>query len=273
MKSPQPDHQYDEYQYQLSEGEHAYGKNFHLVRDPFALTQLAKLCSEKTEQPWINELVTQIYRNLITTVINREFPLKSSQVRTRMITSHPEGVYQGPIVDPETKVVSVNLARAGTLPSHLCYSLLNYILNPEKVRQDHISIARVTDASDHVTGNAMSGHKIGGPVDDQIVIIPDPMAATGSTIVETLNLYKTLGKAKKYIALHCIVTPEYLRKVFQTHPDVIVYAIRLDRGLSPSEILKTPLGSQWDREKGLNDQHYIVPGGGGFGEILNNAFV
>ena len=32
-------------------------------------------------------------------------------------------------------------------------------------------------------------------------------------------------------------------------------------------------GTFWDEERGLNDQHYIVPGGGGFGEILNNAYV
>jgi len=28
-----------------------------------------------------------------------------------------------------------------------------------------------------------------------------------------------------------------------------------------------------DREKGLNEHGYIVPGGGGFGEIMNNSFV
>ena len=124
-----------------------------------------------------------------------------------------------------------------------------------------------------MTGSKVAGHKIGGSVDESIVLFPDPMGATGSTLIEALNLYKTRGKALKYIAMHCIVTPEYLRAIRKQHPDLIVFAIRLDRGLSTTEILDTVPGTHWDLEKGLNDQHYIVPGGGGFGEVLNNAFV
>ena len=46
------------------------------------------------------------------------------------------------------------------------------------------------------------------------------------------------------------------------HPEVIVYALRLDRGLSPADVLQTP-GERWTEERGLTDKHYIVPGGGG----------
>ena len=54
---------------------------------------------------------------------------------------------------------------------------------------------------------------------------------------------------------------------------MIVYALRLDRGLSPPEVLQTMPGERWDEERGLTDHHYIVPGGGGLGEIMNNSFV
>jgi uracil phosphoribosyltransferase len=30
---------------------------------------------------------------------------------------------------------------------------------------------------------------------------------------------------------------------------------------------------RWDEERGLDDHHYIVPGAGGVGEVLNNAWV
>jgi uracil phosphoribosyltransferase len=73
--------------------------------------------------------------------------------------------------------------------------------------------------------------------------------------------------------MHCIVTPEYLRHMKTFHPEVQIYAIRLDRGLSPKEILETKPGTHWDKEKGLNSKSYIVPGGGGLGEVLNNSFV
>ena len=273
--SPEPiaDSQFANPVYRLSEMEHRYGKNVHILSDPFLFSHLAQLCAEETVQPVINELVSTLYSSLLKMVVNREFPTRQSTLRTRMAAYHPEGVFRGPIIDPETPVVSVNLARAGTLPSHICYTGLNYFMNPRTVRQDHISIGRTTDEQEKVTGSKVSGHKIGGGVDGAVVMFPDPMGATGGTLVEAVGMYKSRGKALKYLALHCIITPEYLKKIQSNHPDLIVYAIRLDRGLSPKEVLDTVPGTHWDRERGLNDKHYIVPGGGGFGEILNNAYV
>jgi uracil phosphoribosyltransferase len=268
------DSQYRNTKYHLSEAEHRYGPNVHLISNPFLLSYLARLCAEGTTQPTINELVTTIYSSLLHIVVNREFPVKQVRMPTRMAAMHPEGVYEGPVIDPEVPVVSVNLARAGTLPSHVCYTALNYFINPSKVRQDHISIGRTTDAQEKVTGSKVSGHKIGGTADRSIVLFPDPMGATGGTLVEAVDLYKQQdGRALKFIALHCIVTPEYLKKVQSRHPDLVIYAVRLDRGLSPPDVLDTVPGTHWDRERGLNQKHYIVPGGGGFGEIMNNAFV
>jgi uracil phosphoribosyltransferase len=276
MSGPTPyrDSQFEDVSFRLSESEHRYGPKVHILKDPFLLSTLARLCSEETHQPVINELVTTLYSSMLKIMVNREFPLRQAKVRTRMAELHPEGVLQAPLIDPETPVVSVNLARAGTLPSHICYTALNYFMNPKRVRQDHISIGRTTDQQEKVTGSRVSGHKIGGDVDGAIVLFPDPMGATGGTIAEAVSMYKARpGKALKYVALHCIVTPEYLKKLHSTHPDLEIYAIRLDRGLSSREVLDSVPGTYWDRERGLNDKHYIVPGGGGFGEIMNNAYV
>ena len=68
-----------------------------------------------------------------------------------------------------------------------------------------------------------------------------------------------------------MVTPEYLHRVTVDHPDVIIYALRLDRGASAEKILHELPGRFWAEESGLTDKHYIVPGGGGFGEIINNS--
>jgi uracil phosphoribosyltransferase len=38
-------------------------------------------------------------------------------------------------------------------------------------------------------------------------------------------------------------------------------------------VLSTVPGTFWDEERGLDERHYIVPGAGGVGEILNNAWV
>lgn len=267
------DLQYESSPYQLSEREHRYGKNVHLLSNPFLNDHLARLCSENTFQPVINELVTTIYSSLLQIVVNHEFPRAKSTVRTRMVSAHPEAEFETECLAANTPVVSVNLARAGTLPSHVCYSHLNYFMNPKTTRQDHISIARQTGTNEKVTGSEVTGHKIGGTIDNAIVLFPDPMGATGSTIIEAVDLYKPHGKPLKTIAIHCIVTPEYLKKVTAACPDLKIYAIRLDRGLSSEKVLKSIPGTYWSEEKGLNPKDYIVPGGGGFGEVLNNAYV
>jgi uracil phosphoribosyltransferase len=255
------------------EKEHCYGSKVHLLNDPWLETELARVCSPETTQPTLNLLLESIYSSLLRIVVNSEFPLKPTQIRTRMAELHPEGVFETRLLDPSQKAVSVNLARAGTLPSHTCYHALNTLLDPKQVRQDHISIARQTDSAHQVTGSAVSGHKIGGSVEGSILLIPDPMGATGSTVDQTLKLYEAYGKPLKTIAIHCIVTPEYLKLMHDRHPELVIYAIRLDRGLSPREVLDTLPGTHWERERGLNANQYIVPGGGGFGEILNNAYV
>lgn len=90
------------------------------------------------------------------------------------------------------------------------------------------------------------------------------MGATGSTIKTAMDIYKHHGRPAKFIALHLVITPEYLKMITHEYPELIVYAIRLDRGLSTPKALGATPGTYWDEEKGLNPKQYIVPGAGGF---------
>lgn len=257
----------------LPEIEHRYGKNIHLLDDPYLFTTLAQLCRPDCHQPLINQLLNTLYRELVKYVINHEFPLKEEPLQTRMLAYHKEGEFKGLVVDPRTKVVCVNLARAGTVPSQICFDSFNYILQPQGVRQDHIAINRKVDANEQVVGTNLGGLKIGGEVADSYVVVPDPMGATGSTLKTAMEIYGKLGKAKKFIAMHLVVTPEYLKALRDSYPELVVYAIRLDRGLSPAHVLSTPPGTHWEEERGLNQKQYIVPGAGGLGEVINNSYV
>lgn len=254
---------------------HHYGPQVHLLDSPFFNGVLAKLCASETRQPEINRLVELLYTHLIATAVEQEFRSEEVSRPTRMTEFHPDVKLKTRLIDSSQQAVVVNLARAGTWPSHICYDFLHHALPAENIRQDHIMAARVTDPQDSVLGTFFGGMKIGGDVKDRILIFPDPMGATGNTIVTSIDHYKNQvkGPARRYIALHLIVTPEYLKRVLTAHPDVVVYALRLDRGLSPRQVLETEPGQHWDQEKGLNDKDYIVPGGGGFGEIMNNSFV
>jgi len=260
--------------HRTAEIEHFYGPNVHILADPFLISHLAFLCAEDTHQPAINSVVKDLYQYLIKAVLNGEFPRVQTQVRTRMIEHSPLGVWSGQVLDKNVKTVTVNIVRAGTLPSQVCFDYLNKTLDSKGVRQDHVLMSRVLDAAEQVTGSYLGDSKIGGSIDDAMVIFPDPMGATGGSISQVISHYKSSvpGNARKFIAVNLIITPEYIKKLQKEHPEAIIYALRLDRGASSAEILDQVPGKCWDQESGLSDKQYILPGGGGFGEIMNNAY-
>ena len=252
----------------LPEVEHRYGEHVHILDDPYMRTLLAEMCMPATMQPRLNWLLHSLYDGLLRAVLNAEFPRKARSVLTRMNVE-----YRAEMLDATTQVVSVDIARAGIAPSLVCFELLSTVLEPAGVRQDHVIMNRVVGADGAVTGAAISGSKIGGPVDGKIMLFPDPMGATGSSLGEVVRFYRShaVGRPAKMISLNLIVTPEFLRRMTTEHPDVSVYAFRVDRGLSPAGVLDLVPGEDWARERGLDDHDYIVPGAGGLGEVLNNA--
>lgn len=268
------DQQYKDLQLKSNELSHGYGENIHVLSHPYLLTHLARFCSPESTQPEISNLIQKIYLQLFPMIINQELPIElQSKIATRMNSLHSvEGYYIGPTIKKNINAIVVSLARAGILPSHTLYHELNQILEPTLVRQDHISISRVVDGNDKVTRSQVADSKCGGTFKDAYIFIPDPMGATGSTIIEIYEFYKKLGSIKKIISIHCIVTPEFLKKIKTYCPDLIVYTVRVDRGLSSEKALSCPLGTYWNEEKGLNKTDYIVPGAGGIGEILNNVY-
>lgn len=262
-------------QFRPNEIQHKYGPNVHLLDDPLAWTLLARLCARETFQPEVGRLVRWCYQKLAQVVLAAEFPRTRVAVPTRMVVKEPHAVYRGAALDPATQCVTVGIARAGTMPSQIVYDLLNEAIDPAGVRQDHLFMSRATDAEGKVIGATWHDAKIGRDVEGRILLIPDPMGATGSSINSALSHYKTQleGTPRRCITMHLIVTPEFVRNVLAQHPDTIIYALRLDRGLSPARVLATVPGTHWDEEIGLDENQYIVPGAGGVGEILNNAWV
>jgi len=253
---------------------HCYGDNVHILTDPVSLGQLADLCEPTTIQPAINNLVRELYQFLIRNVVKREFPTELVSIKTRMAASCDLGIWAGKVIKKRVKTVTVNILRAGALPSQVSFDFFTRLLDPSFVRQDHVIMSRTTDAHDRVIGAELYGSKIGGDVDNAMLLFPDPMGATGSSTSKIITYYKenVKGKPCGIFAVHLVVTPEYLRRMTADHPDVKIYALRLDRGASPADILHELPGRYWQSESGLTDKHYIVPGAGGFGEIINNSF-
>lgn len=269
------DSQFNQVTFSPSEIEHRYGDNVHILSDPFCLTLLTRLGHPDTIQPRAGRLMRQLYEYLLHSVVCAEFPRRQVSVDTRMKETEPRGIWAGAVVDTSAQVAVVALARAGLQPSQIAFDALAEFMDPGVVRQDHVAAARATDKNGEVTGTVIAASKIGGSVEGGLVVVPDPMGATGGTVLALLDHFEQhrLGSPEKVIFMHLMVTPEYLRRIHDNRPEVCVYALRLDRGLSSEDVLQCVPGERWDEERGLTDHGYIVPGAGGVGELLNNSWV
>lgn len=254
---------------------HRYGPNVHLLGDRFLLSLLARIGSPDIGPVQLPSLVRTAYRRMLQEVLAREFPVRQLRVRTRMTATEPKAVYDGPVLCRDTRLVLCAVIRAGILPAQACFEAAVEVLAPEHVRLDFLNMSRVTDDDNRVTGVRLDGSKIGGPVDDAVVLVPDPMGATGGTVCRAVEVYRELGGEgpRVFAALHLMITPEAIRRITAMHPGVKIYAARLDRGLSTERALQSEPGTYPDEERGLNDADYIVPGAGGMGELLTNSWV
>lgn len=255
------------------EREHRYGERVHVLDNVYLLSALARIGSPDVPPSDLMALLRSVYQTLLVVSSGRELPRVHADTPSRMADVHPaRGVVRGEVFDPEVEVVVVDVIRAGIVPSQVCFELLTSLLPAGRVRHDHLTMARRSNEHGEVTGVDLSGSKIGGSVEGSVLFLPDPMGATGQTTVRALAHYvEGYGRPSKVVALPMIATPEYLRTVLALD-DLVVYTARLDRGMSDPEVLAAVPGTYWDRERGLDEQSYIVPGAGGMGEVINNSW-
>lgn len=259
----------------MNELEHRYDENVHIIDSPLLFDLVARFSSPETIQPEANRIIRYAYEELLRYIVDVEFPKTQINYATRMRKYTSKGVVRGLGIRKDTRTVIVSILRAGSIPSQLFFDRLCWFINPECIRQDFISSIRITDKKGRVIGASINTVKVGGDLSDAFVLIPDPMGATASTLTKVIDEYMKKSKSppQKIITVHLIITPEFIKNLHSKYPDVIIYSLRLDRGLSSDYVLKTIPGTYKEKEKGLNKNQYIVPGAGGVGEIINNSFV
>lgn len=83
-------------------------------------------------------------------------------------------------------------------------------------------------------------------IEEQLVLLVDPMLATGGSACDAIKLLKDRGcKHIKFMAI--IAAPEGIAKVAEAHPDVNVYVSTLDRCLNENGYILPGLGDAGDR--------------------------
>lgn len=81
---------------------------------------------------------------------------------------------------------------------------------------------------------------------DRVVILLDPMIATGGSAVDAISLLKKQG-VKKIKFLGLLGAPEGLKRIEEKHPDVQVYVAALDEKLNENGFIVPGLGDAGDR--------------------------
>ena len=88
--------------------------------------------------------------------------------------------------------------------------------------------------------------KLPAGIEDKIVIVLDPMLATGGSAVEAINILKNLG-VKKIKMMNISAAPIGLEVVNKAHPDVEIYVAKVDRCLNDDGYILPGLGDAGDR--------------------------
>ncbi len=254
--------------------EHHYGESVRILSGAYTDSLLARIRSPESDGPALLQLTRLAYEHLLSAVFNEHLPTETVAVPTRMYPKDSRGIAQCRRFQPDTKVVICTIVRGGVIPALSCFESACQVMPPANIRQDYIGAARVSSAGSGVEGVSLEGIKIGGSVAETLLVIPDPMGATGSTIERVLQEYEQhhgLQSALGVAVIHLIVAPEAIQRLRERYPRVQLWALSVDRGASAPPVQQTVPGMDPENERGLNNDHYILPGAGGLGEVMTNA--
>ncbi len=88
--------------------------------------------------------------------------------------------------------------------------------------------------------------KLPEDIQERLVIVTDPMLATGGSSCDALDMLKERGCTN--IKLMCLVAaPEGIEKVQAAHPDVDIYVAAIDERLNENAYIVPGLGDAGDR--------------------------
>lgn len=88
--------------------------------------------------------------------------------------------------------------------------------------------------------------KLPSPIGERMILVTDPMLATGGSAVDAVDLIKARGgKHIKFMSI--IAAPEGLERLQKSHPDIQIYVGHLDRCLNKDAYICPGLGDAGDR--------------------------
>ena len=199
----------------------------HIIDHPLVQHKLSIMRNKETSTLKFRDLLKEIAM-FMGYEITRDFPLEHEEIETPLMKM------SAPKISGK-KVVIAPILRAGL---GMVDGLLSLI---PSARVGHIGMYRDEETCHPV----FYYYKM--PVGkDRLVILTDPMLATGGSACDAITRLKADGYTQ--IRLMCLVaSPQGLDAVTKMHPDVDIYLASLDEGLNEKNYILPGLGDAGDR--------------------------
>ena len=205
----------------------------HIIDHPLIQHKLTQIRNKDTGTKEFRENVNEI-AGLMAYEITRDIPVRETETETPMMRCVTHELSRD--------IVLIPILRAGLGMVDGITSLI------PTAKIGHVGMYR-----DHDTLEPLSYYaKFPYRMKKAVVLVLDPMLATGGSASATLDKLKAEGA--KDLKLVCIVgAPEGLERVKKDHPEVNVFLAALDQGLNDQGYIIPGLGDAGDRLFGTND--------------------
>ena len=200
----------------------------HIIDHPMIQHKLTIMRDRETGAKDFRELLKEIAL-LMGYEVTRDVPLEDVEIETPICKTMAKRV-------SGRKLAIVPILRAGM---GMVDGLLNLVPG---ARVGHIGLYRNEETHNPVVYYC----KLPEDIQDRLVIVTDPMLATGGSACDALTMLKERGCTN--IRLMCLVgVPEGIKKVQEAHPDVDIYLAAVDDHLNENAYIVPGLGDAGDR--------------------------
>ena len=196
---------------------------------PLIRHKIAILRDERTSMKEFRELVEEITTLMTYEALKEGVPTTTVEVQTPL-----EKCTQEIVKDNAVAIVPILRAGLGMVNGvHVLFPL---------AKVGHIGMYRDEETLQPQTYYC----KLPQGIENKLVLVVDPMLATGGSAIDAINLLKERGcKHIKFMAI--IGAPEGVSALAEAHPDVDIYVSTLDRCLNEHGYILPGLGDAGDR--------------------------
>lgn len=201
----------------------------HIIDHPLITHKLSIMRNKKTGSKDFRELLDEIAM-LMGYEITRDLPLEDIMIETPLTPMVAKTV-------SGKKLAIVPILRAGL-------GMVDGLLRLVPVAKvGHIGMYR-----DEVTHEPVEYYcKMPPDIAERLVIVVDPMLATGGSAADAITLLKNKYGCRNIRLMNLVAAPEGVKRVQNEHPDVDIYVAALDERLNENAYILPGLGDAGDR--------------------------